>query len=138
MSKIKITKDILNSGFNLKYIINTANNMYNEIKELIIKKYKNNKKLFFNVNDFFKIKKRKYFNDDDRENENHLIWMKQLQDSVHETFELEQKNKMYSVKCAIELLKEEFVDVSICYKEQTMYFIEKEIKEKYIIINWSE
>lgn len=138
MSKIKITKDILNSGCNLKYIINTANNMYNEIKELIIKKYKNNKKLFFNVNDFFKIKKRKYFNDDDRENENHLIWMKQLQDSVHETFELEQKNKMYSVKCAIELLKEEFVDVSICYKEQTMYFIEKEIKEKYIIINWSE
>ena len=63
----KITKEILNSGCNLKYIINTGNNMYNEIKELIIKKYKNNRKLFFNVNDFFKIKKRKYFNDDDRE-----------------------------------------------------------------------
>ena len=138
MSKIKITKEILNSGCNLKYIINTANNMYNEIKELIIKKYKNNTKLFFNVNDFFKIKRRKYFDDDDRENEKHLIWIKQLQDSVHETFELEQKNKMYSVKCAINLLKEEFTDVSINYKEQTMYFIEKEIKEKYIIIDWSE
>ena len=64
--------------------------------------------------------------------------MKQLQDSVHETFELEQKNKMYSIKYAIDLLKEEFTDVSINYKEQTMYFIEKEIKEKYIIIDWSE
>ena len=119
MSKIKITKEILNSGCNLKYIINTANNMYNEIKELIIKKYKNNTKLFFNVNDFFKIKRRKYFDDDDRENEKHLIWIKQLQDSVHETFELEQKNKMYSVKCAINLLKEEFTDVSIRSEEHT-------------------
>ena len=45
---------------------------------------------------------------------------------------------MYSIKYAIDLLKEEFTDVSINYKEQTMYFIEKEIKEKYIIIDWSE
>tara|TARA_Y100000992_G_scaffold188298_1_gene127490 strand:+ start:124 stop:540 length:417 start_codon:yes stop_codon:yes gene_type:complete len=137
MTRIKITKEILNSGCNLKYIINTANNMYYEIKELIIEKYKTNKKIFFDVNKFFKIKKQKYFDDDYKENEKHVIWMQQVQDSIHENFEMEKKNKMYSVKCTIDLLKEDFTDVKIYYKEQTIYFIEKEITEKYIIIDWS-